>query len=98
MPGFRQAYSPVSIAYREGVHVAAGCMCVGEANAFARETIDVRRLQLRLAVGSDVAVAQIVGVDEHHVRAACAERALPDGTSRSGLGAGARRSGQESEC
>ncbi len=43
-------------------------MCVGETDAFARQPIDVRRLDARGAVGGDIAVAEIVGVDQDDVR------------------------------
>ena len=43
-------------------------MRVGETDAFARQPIDVRRLDARGAVGGDVAVAEVVGVDQDDVR------------------------------
>ena len=54
--------------------VTGGCaggrrrVSVREPDALACQPVDVRRLQARRAVGGDVAVAQIVGVDEHDVR------------------------------
>jgi hypothetical protein len=43
-------------------------MRVGEAQAFGGEPIDVRRFDARRAIASDIAVAQVIGIDEHDVR------------------------------
>jgi hypothetical protein len=44
-------------------------MCIREAQALAREAIDVRRLEPGRSVCGDVAVAEVVGVDQDDVRA-----------------------------
>jgi len=42
-------------------------MGVREAQALRRELVDVRRLEFCCAVATDVAIAEIVGVDHHDV-------------------------------
>src|SRR5688500_13624980 len=41
-----------------------GGMRVGEAKAFAREAIDVRRLDTGGAVATEIAIAKVIGVDQ----------------------------------
>ena len=68
VPGFRQAYSPGEqrVARRRAGRRAA--VAVGEPQAFLREPVDVRRLDRGRAVAAEVAVAEVVGVDQDDVR------------------------------
>ena len=47
---------------------------VGEANAFVMQPVEVGRLEDRVAVAGQIAVALVVGEDEDDVRAAADER------------------------
>ncbi len=58
---------PVISAARDGAQTVAAGVVVGEADALAGEAIEARRRELRLAVGAQVAVAEIVGLDEDDV-------------------------------
>jgi hypothetical protein len=43
-------------------------VCLGEFHSFVGKGVNVRRLDFRLSIAADVAIAEIIGKDKHDIR------------------------------
>ena len=70
----RWLYLPVSIVARDGEQIELLAIASREAHPFARQAVDVGRLDELAAVATDRLPAMIVGHDDDDIRMPCAGR------------------------